>query len=293
MYVNWIWREFLLPSNDHPAHLNCVSFAVVILSHTPDAEYGYSQHDIAVLFVAGFGSSMVFGSFIGGMADSCGRRKFVFLFAAIYAASCLTKHYKNFHILMLGRLLGGVATSLLFSVFDSWLIRAHSDCGVSSYLSKSFSAASYGNSLIAIGAGLVANKAASASELLPLFGNDMTDGGMLYGGGYLNPFDISLIALVACGFLAATTWEENFGDDSSSSDSISSHGHDKHCKEKHWYDALRNAYIATVRSVDITLCGSIASLFEGSMCKFLGNGISHLRGTETICFSLLLTTAPQ
>jgi len=293
MYVNWIWREFLLPSNDHPAHLNCVSFAVVILLHTPDAEYGYSQHDIAVLFVAGFGSSMVFGSFIGGMADSCGRRKFVFLFAAIYAASCLTKHYKNFHILMLGRLLGGVATSLLFSVFDSWLIRAHSDCGVSSYLSKSFSAASYGNSLIAIGAGLVANKAASASELLPLFGNDMTDGGMLYGGGYLNPFDISLIALVACGFLAATTWEENFGDDSSSSDSISSHGHDKHCKEKHWYDALRNAYIATVRSVDITLCGSIASLFEGSMCKFLGNSISHLRGTETICFSLLLTSAPQ
>ena len=31
--------------------------------------YGYSQHDIAVLFVAGFGSSMVFGSFVGGMAD--------------------------------------------------------------------------------------------------------------------------------------------------------------------------------------------------------------------------------
>ena len=172
-----------------PLTSTAVSFAVVILLHTPDAEYGYSQHDIAVLFVAGFGSSMVFGSFIGGMADSCGRRKFVFLFAAIYAASCLTKHYKNFHILMLGRLLGGVATSLLFSVFDSWLIRAHSDCGVSSYLSKSFSAASYGNSLIAIGAaGLVANKAASASELLPLFGNDMTDGGMLYGGGLPQSF---------------------------------------------------------------------------------------------------------
>ena len=29
--------------------------------------YGYSQHEIAVLFVAGFGSSMVFGSFIGGL----------------------------------------------------------------------------------------------------------------------------------------------------------------------------------------------------------------------------------
>ena len=53
--------------------------------------YHYSQHDIAVLFVAGFGSSMVFGSFIGGMADWGGRKRFVLLFAAIYAMSCLTK----------------------------------------------------------------------------------------------------------------------------------------------------------------------------------------------------------
>jgi Sugar-tranasporters, 12 TM len=55
------------------------------------AEYGYKQHDIAVLFVAGFGSSMIFGSFVGGMADWGGRRAFVVLFAVIYAASCVTK----------------------------------------------------------------------------------------------------------------------------------------------------------------------------------------------------------
>jgi Na+/melibiose symporter-like transporter len=53
--------------------------------------YNYSQHDIAVLFVAGFGSSMIFGSFIGGMADWGGRRTFVILFSIIYAASCFTK----------------------------------------------------------------------------------------------------------------------------------------------------------------------------------------------------------
>jgi len=53
--------------------------------------YGFSQHDIAILFVAGFGSSMVFGSFVGGMADWGGRRRFVVLFAITYAASCLTK----------------------------------------------------------------------------------------------------------------------------------------------------------------------------------------------------------
>jgi hypothetical protein len=63
-------------------------------------DYGYSQHDIAVLFVAGFGSSMVFGSFIGGMADWGGRRKFVGLYAIVYGASCVTKRtYNPFRIL--------------------------------------------------------------------------------------------------------------------------------------------------------------------------------------------------
>jgi Na+/melibiose symporter-like transporter len=55
------------------------------------AKYEYEQHDIAVLFVAGFGSSMIFGSFIGGMADWGGRRAFVILFSIIYALSCVTK----------------------------------------------------------------------------------------------------------------------------------------------------------------------------------------------------------
>ena len=38
--------------------------------------------------------------------------------------------FKRFSILMIGRLLGGIATSLLFSVFEAWLIGAHSNAGV-------------------------------------------------------------------------------------------------------------------------------------------------------------------
>jgi Na+/melibiose symporter-like transporter len=55
------------------------------------SEYGFEQHHIAQLFVAGFGSSMIFGSFVGGMADWGGRRLFVIIFALVYAASCITK----------------------------------------------------------------------------------------------------------------------------------------------------------------------------------------------------------
>ena len=40
-----------------------------------------------------------------------------------YIASCATKHFTSFSILMLGRLLGGVSTSLLFSVFETWLVK--------------------------------------------------------------------------------------------------------------------------------------------------------------------------
>jgi Na+/melibiose symporter-like transporter len=64
------------------------------------SDYGYSQHQIAVLFVAGFGSSMVFGSFIGGMADWGGRKRFVMVFCLIYAASCATK--REYKLCMFG-----------------------------------------------------------------------------------------------------------------------------------------------------------------------------------------------
>ena len=46
---------------------------------------------VQVLFVAGFGSSMFFGTFIGSLADRLGRKRFCLLYAALYIASCLTK----------------------------------------------------------------------------------------------------------------------------------------------------------------------------------------------------------
>jgi len=54
-------------------------------------DYGFKQHEIAQLFVAGFGSSMIFGSFVGGMADWGGRRNFVIIYTVVYTASCVTK----------------------------------------------------------------------------------------------------------------------------------------------------------------------------------------------------------
>lgn len=156
---------------------------------------------------------------------------------------------------MLGRLLGGIATSLLFSIFEAWLIRSHADANVKHMLGKSFSWAAYGNSVVAIFAGLLANNAANQ------FGMISIQEGFIYAGGYLNPFDIALAALCLCGFFAATLWEENFGESTSND----SHGRDA----AKWYDGLKNAFFTTIRSADIYLCGIISSLFEGSMYIFV------------------------
>jgi len=229
--------------------------------------YGFDQHDIAVLFVAGFGSSMVFGSFIGGMADSGGRKRYVIIFCITYAASCMTKHFKNYWMLMVGRLLGGVCTSLLFSIFDSWLIKAHTLANLDkTYLAKSFSTAFYGNSIIAIIAGLIANNAAGHNEMELISNEDKYT--WLYKGGYLNPFDVAILVLTICGVLAMFLWDENYGEDSVASDEEGSSTRNKTSSFTCCSDML-HAYNILVRNRDILLCGIVSSVFEASMYVFV------------------------
>ena len=87
-------------------------------------------------------------------------------------------------VLLFGRILGGIATSLLFSIFEAWLIRAHTDLQIKDHISKSFTWAAYGNSIIAIVSGLLANHAAESTPMQPV------NGGIFHMGGYLAPFDM-------------------------------------------------------------------------------------------------------
>jgi len=241
--------------------------------------YGYSQHIISVLFVAGFGSSMLFGSFIGDLADKYGRKRYTIIYILSYIGSCITKHFRDFYILLLGRVLGGISTSLLFSVFDSWLIRAHADLGLSSHLPSAFAAASYGNSIAAIVAGLIANKVASSKPMMPWVKGPNA---LFYTGGFLNPFDVAIVALAIAGVVCTSQWEENYGSSSKEEpieenvektliggSSTKSEDISENKKSVHWTNGLKNALLATIRSTDILFAGLISSLFEGSMYIFV------------------------
>ena len=159
-------------------------------------QYGFEEGAIGKLFVAGFGSSMIFGTFVGGLADRFGRKLACLLYVLIYSISCVLKAFNNFHVLLLGRVLAGIATSLLASAFESWLVSAHMAHGFNaSLLSLIFApAVFYGNGVTAVAAGQI--------------GHIIVD---VAGLGLVAPFFVAIGFLITGGIIVATSWQENYG----------------------------------------------------------------------------------
>lgn len=123
----------LVDSNLPLENIYLPAYAVAFLADWLQGSYiyalyksmGYNLDDIALLFVMGFFASAFAGPFVGKFADKYGRKMACSLFCIIYALSCLTKLTSNYKVLMFGRLLGGVATALLHTTFESWLVASH------------------------------------------------------------------------------------------------------------------------------------------------------------------------
>lgn len=140
---------------------------------------------------------MLFGTIVGSLADKTGRKKAALTYVAAYALGCFTKHSSAFAVLLCGRLLCGVATSLLYSAFESWLVAEHFRRGYDGdLLGGTFAKAVFvGNGLVAIVAGLAAHVLVETLTLGPVA-----------------PFDLAACVLAAGGLVVATTWTENYGD---------------------------------------------------------------------------------
>ena len=59
------------------------------------------------------------------MYGCSGRKKAALAYVLTYTSGCITKHFNDFNVLLVGRLFSGVATSLLYSAFESWLVAEH------------------------------------------------------------------------------------------------------------------------------------------------------------------------
>jgi MFS transporter, MFS domain-containing protein family, molybdate-anion transporter len=193
-------------------------------------EYGYGKKEIGQLFIAGFGSSALFGTFVGSIADKYGRKANVVVYAATYIVSCATKHSPVFGVLMLGRLMAGISTSILFSAFESWLVSEHNRRGYEqSLLSETFSKAQFGNAVVAIVAGQVAGVVADRF-------------------GKVAPFDTAAIVLGALALIVLLTWTENYGD-----------------QRQSVAGGLSSAWTMLISDEKIIMVGTIQSCFESAM----------------------------
>jgi MFS family permease len=153
--------------------------------------YGFSTWQIAQLFIMGYISSLVFGTLTGAMSDKLGRRLACQIFCVVYALSAVTKVINDFWVLMLGRALSGVATSLLFTTFEAWMVSEHQSRGYPSrLLTDTFSKGTLMNGFGAIAAGIAAQIAAQWS--------------------YAMPFLVAIPCLIVA-FILTLSWAENYG----------------------------------------------------------------------------------
>ena len=199
--------------------------------------YGFKESQIAVLYVAGFASSVMFGTATGPLADIVGRKKIALLFCVMYTFCCLTKLSPNYWILMLGRVLGGISTSMLFSTFEAWYVYEHTEhYGFpNEWIGVTFSTTTFWNGMLAILSGVVANFTAEG-----------------LGFGPVAPFVVAIFPLVFCGFIILRTWPENYGN------------------RKHKFMAsCMDGLGQIVRDKKILLLGGIQTMVESCMYIFV------------------------
>ncbi|KAF8205251.1 hypothetical protein K438DRAFT_534562 [Mycena galopus ATCC 62051] len=197
-------------------------------------------------------SAGLFAPLIGAWADTHGRKRLCLVFCVTYTLACLCILVPFFPILLLGRVLGGISTSILFSAFESWLINASSAHALGSgELGTIMGRATLANRLVATGAGVFSNQ---------LVG---------FTGSFASPFVASGALLLLAWAVIRATWVENYGGNSGSVAEVASDP----------FQLARLGRALSIVSADPSLLvlGLTQTCFEGSMYLFVSLWVPSLQ----------------
>ncbi|KAI1341284.1 DUF791-domain-containing protein [Xylariaceae sp. FL0016] len=221
-------------------------------------EHGLSDGLVSTLFMTGFMSGAVSAYFVGAVSDKYGRKLVCMIYCVLYALSCFCTIIPSVPMLFLGRGLGGISTSILFSVFDSWMVtnfRERKLVEDGCDLSRTYATTSTINSLSAIMSGVV-------SELLVRF-----------TGSRKSPFLLAAALLWLGLQVIWSHWMENFGAEAAVKKSeiskVSTNG--KNAKDLDDQDKPKPASTvwSTITRPSILALGFASTMFEGSMYLFV------------------------
>lgn len=220
------------------------------------SDYGYEEEEIAVLYIAGFASSSLFGTVVGHLADKYGRKILCVSFGLIYSICCLSKLSSKFFCLLLGRVLGGISTSILFSTFEAWYINEHINhlSLPPEWLNITFSKASFSTGFLAIVAGVICQISADTLNL-----------------GVVSPFIIAIPFLLLCSYVVHKSWNEHPPPKTTSNTSF-----------------LTPIYLILCQDRNLLVLSLIQSMFEAVMYTFIFSWtpiISDLKPPLGIVFS--------
>ncbi|KAL1507197.1 hypothetical protein AB1Y20_008047 [Prymnesium parvum] len=239
--------------------------------YTLYTEYTNSNSSVSVgtLFLSGFLAAGILGTFTGPLVDKYGRKRACMVYVLLEVTINLLEHINAMHWLMLGRILGGISTSLLFSAFEAWMVTEHRNRGYpEEWLSRTFGLCAVVNGATAILAGILAQVAADNL-------------------GDIGPFQVAIGLTMLAGLLIVP-WTENHGDSNDKK-------HDDALIEP---AGLVSAWKTVRRERALFAVGAVYALFEGAMYTFVFNwvptlalamgGFAQIQPVQGIIFSCLM-----
>jgi len=197
---------------------------------------GYN-FNVATLYATGFAAGALASPFMGPLVDRVGRRKSAVIYCLLEILINSLEQYDCLAGLFISRIVGGITTNLLFTVFESWLVTEHRYKGFSEdKLEIILRDSVISSNVSAIASGFLAH------QLAVYFGP-------------VGPFEgavfFTFIALV----LVFTQWTENYGSDCSEVKTVGKY--------------MSEAFTTITQSRNITKIGLIQGLSEGCLMTFV------------------------
>ncbi|KAF8644904.1 hypothetical protein AX16_008187 [Volvariella volvacea WC 439] len=215
-------------------------------------QYNFPERVVAVLFVTGFMSAGLTAPLIGVWADQHGRKKSCLAFCIAYTLACICILFPSLPVLLVGRVLSGISTSILFSAFESWLISSANSLALpQADLSTIMGRATLVNGFVATSAGVVSNQLVHSFD------------------SYATPFMASGALLMLGYAIIKTTWTENYGAHSGSADDLFQ------------VKRLGQAWRIVRQDPLLLVLGLTQTCFEGSMYLFVFIWVPSLQEAAT------------